>query len=72
MGIKLKALQEERMGMLMVGRETCGVVGVEREQGGALLVWDTGWKISTVLWTCVGGSDGVSLREKVEKTYMQL
>lgn len=24
--IKLKALQEERMGMLMVGRETCGVV----------------------------------------------
>lgn len=25
MGLKLKALQEERMGMLMVGRETCGV-----------------------------------------------
>lgn len=30
---------------------------------------DTGWKISPVLWTCVGGPDSVSSREKVEDIY---
>lgn len=42
---------------------------MERGKGGTLLVWDTGWKISTVLWTCVGGHDSVSSREKVEELY---
>lgn len=44
MGIKLKALQEERMGHLMVGRETCGVwYDWNVEKGvGTLLVWGYG------------------------------
>lgn len=73
MGIKLKALQEERMGLLMVGRETCGVwYEWNVEKGGHFWCGIRDGKISPVLWTCVGGHDSVSSREKVEKTYMQL
>lgn len=45
------------------------MTGTWKRGGGALFVQNTGWKISPVLWTCVGGRDSVSSREKVEDIY---
>lgn len=56
------------MGLLMVGRETWEVwYEWNVEKGVHFWCRIRDGKISPVLWTCVGGPDSVSSREKVEE-----